>query len=200
MSQRKAKQARQSSRAAEPQRPGGGVRGLRRRWLWTAAAVLAAAALIGGILAARGNGPASAVAVPAVAPLQLSGTDPVTGAHVSLASYAGKPVVLNVWGSWCEGCKAEAHDLATFVNGHPGVQTVGIDTQDSSSGARAFYQRYGWHHPSIADPSGSIASTLGLQGTPTTFFLNRKHQVVGRIVGATNLAGFDHGLRVALRD
>jgi thiol-disulfide isomerase/thioredoxin len=198
MSQRKAKQARQSAQAGRPQQPGRGGGGLRRRWLWIAAAALAAAALVGGILAARGNGPASAVAVAAGKPLQIAGTDPVTGAHVSLASYAGRPIVLNVWGSWCEGCKAEARDLAAFVNSHPGAQVVGIDTQDNLSGARAFYQRYSWHHPSIADPSGSIASALGLQGTPTTFFLDRQHHVVAQIVGATNLAGFDRGLRAAL--
>ena len=193
MSQRKAKQARRASRETRPPR----LRA-RRRWLWAAVAVLAAGALVGGVFAARGNGPASAVRVSGGG-LQLAGTDPVTGRHVSLAAYAGKPIVLNVWGSWCTGCRAEAHDLATFARAHPNVQTIGIDTQDTSAGARDFYRQYGWQHPSIADPNGQIAAKLALQGTPTTFFLDRRHHVVARIVGATNLAGFEHGLKTALR-
>ena len=163
-------------------------------------AAIVAAALVAGVLIARhGGGPAQAT--PTVhngsAGLSVSGTDPVTGKHVSLASYAGKPIVLNVWGSWCPGCNEEATDLARFAATHPQAQVVGIDINDSKSGARAFYQRWGWKHPSIFDPKSEIAFRLGLQGTPTTFFLNRQHQIVSRIVGATNLAGFEQGFRQA---
>jgi thiol-disulfide isomerase/thioredoxin len=200
MSQRKSKRARQSGRAGSQQPPGRASHRPGPRSLWIAAAALVAAALVGGILAARGNGPSSAAPVPsasAAKPLQLSGTDPISGAHVSLAAYAGKPIVLNVWGSWCDGCQAEAYDLAAFARNHPRAQVIGVDTQDTTGGARSFYTHYGWHHPSIADPAGNIASSLGLQGTPTTFFLDRQHHVVARIIGATNLAGFERGLRVA---
>jgi thiol-disulfide isomerase/thioredoxin len=198
MSQRKAKQARQAARAAQP--PQRSSRWSGRR-VWIAASTVVLAALIaGGVLAARGNGPAQAL--PAVSTggsaLNLSGRDPLTGRHVSLAAFKGKPIVLNVWGSWCTGCREEARDLAAFTRSHPNEQTVGIDTQDTSGGARAFYREFSWHHPSIADPDGSIAASLGLQGTPTTFFLDRRHRVVTRIVGATNKAGFEAGLRAAL--
>ena len=161
--------------------------------------VVVAGALIGGYFAARSNGPAGATpgTHQSGGALELAGTDPVSGRHVDLASYRGKPVVLNVWGAWCEGCNAEAADLARFARLHPEVQLIGVDTQDSSSGAKSFYRRWGWHHPSIADPRGELAARLGLQGTPTTFFLNARHQVVAQIVGATNLAGFNQGLAAA---
>jgi len=77
------------------------------------------------------------------------------------------------------------------------VQVVGIDLTDTTSGARAFYKRWHLDHPSIADPKGEIAASLGVQGTPTTYFLNRKHQLVTQILGATNLAGFEQGARAA---
>ncbi len=161
--------------------------------------VVVAAALVGGYFAARGTGPAgpSHVGGAATGALELSGTDPVTGKPVDLASFRGTPLVVNVWGSWCEGCNAEAADLERFAQSHPNVQVVGIDTQDTSGGAKAFYQRWGWHHPSIADPRGELAAQLGIQGTPTTFFLNSRHQIVTKIVGATNEAGFAQGLRAA---
>jgi hypothetical protein len=37
-----------------------------------------------------------------------------------------------------------------------------------------------------------------LQGTPSTFFLDREHRIVSRIVGETDLAGFERGLDAAL--
>jgi thiol-disulfide isomerase/thioredoxin len=196
VSQRKAKRERQQARA------GGGSAGHSRVTLRRAAVpavVVVAAALVGGYLAARNNGPASVSRVThrSEGALELAGTDPVTGRSVDLASYRGTPLVLNVWGSWCPGCNAEAADLARFARSHPNVQVIGIDTQDTSSGAKSFYRKWGWQHPSIADPKGELAARLGVQGYPTTFFLNARHQVVTQIIGATSLAGFEHGLAAA---
>ena len=191
------RRAQQQARGAEPPRHRG--RSRPRRLALPVLVVVVAAALVGGYFAARHNGPADAIRVAhgSDGALELAGTDPVTGGHVDLASYRGKPLVLNVWGSWCPGCNAEAADLARFARSHPNVQVVGVDTQDSSGGAKSFYRKWGWHHPSIADPKGELAARLGVQGYPTTFFLNARHQVVTQIVGATNLAGFDQGLAAA---
>jgi thiol-disulfide isomerase/thioredoxin len=158
--------------------------------------IVVLAALVGGYFVARDNGPAPATRVTqgSDGSLELAGTDPITGRHVDLAAYRGKPLVLNVWGSWCPGCNAEAADLARFARSHPNVQVVGIDTQDSPGGARAFYRKWGWRHPSIADPKGELAAQLGVQGFPTTYFLDARHQVQTQIIGATNLAGFERGI------
>lgn len=199
MSQRKARRARQY--APEPGAGAARRRSSRREWWIAAVSVVLAGVLIAGIVVARNGSKPAAASAAAAAPkgaLRLSGTDPVNGREVSLAAYAGKPIVLNVWGSWCPGCNAEAADLARFARAHPGVQVIGVDMEDTASGARAFYRRWGWTHPSIFDPSGDIAARLGVTGTPTTFFLDRSHQIVTEIVGATDLAGFDQGLKVAL--
>lgn len=202
MSKRLAKRERQGrpprSRGSQQDRPG---------WMKFAfaAAVLvvvgaAAAAVVLSRSGSSATAPASAGSPSAKSSgsaLELRGTDPVTGKQVSLASYAGKPVVLNMWASWCTGCAAEARALASFARAHPDVQVVGIDVQDTKSGAREFYRRFGWRHPSIFDPSGSLAAQLGLQALPTTVFLDRAHRVVGRIAGETDLAGFTAGLQQA---
>jgi thiol-disulfide isomerase/thioredoxin len=119
--------------------------------------------------------------------------------QVSLAQFQDRPVVLNVWASWCTGCNQEAAGLARFAASHPGAQVLGVDTQDTTGGARAFYRKWHWHHPSIADPNGSLSARLAVTGLPTTYFLNRQHRVIAKIVGAGNLAEFEQGLRVALR-
>jgi thiol-disulfide isomerase/thioredoxin len=159
-------------------------------------ALVAAVAI--GIVAARGSGTAEAIAQQGGGAVSFSGTDPVTGKQVSLDDYAGSPVVVNVWGSWCPGCNDEAADLRRFAAGHHDVQVVGVDLQDSKDAAKAFYRRWRWTHPSVFDPDGRISYSLGLQGTPTTFFLDSRHRIVSRIVGATDYAGFEQGLQSAL--
>jgi thiol-disulfide isomerase/thioredoxin len=195
VSQKRAREARRQAGAAKTQPTGRSP----RAWILIAAAGAAVVAvLVAGVLVARGTGPAQAVSASSSSAVSISGTDPVTGKNVSLADYAGKPVVLNVWGSWCEGCIAEAEDLQRFVERHPEAQMIGIDYQDSADGARRFYAEHGWKHPSIDDPHGEISKGLGLQGTPTTFFLDSSHRVVTRIVGATDEAGFEQGLAAAV--
>ena len=203
MSGRKAKRA----RAAQVVPP-------RRRWLTerrvavAAAAVAIVVAAVGGFAIAHNRGGASAENLSALpgadsradgAPPLLRGRDPVTGRQVSLAQFAGRPVVLNVWASWCTGCNQEAADLARLAASHPGAQLLGVDTQDTTGGARAFYRKWHWRHPSMSDPRGSLAARLAVTGLPTTYFLDRRHRVVARIVGAGNLAQFEQGLRLALR-
>jgi thiol-disulfide isomerase/thioredoxin len=196
MSGGKAKEARRRERSDRNEVPRAGR---VRRWLLPAGGLVVVAAVVGGVFAARGNDGSpsfsrGATAGPAVA---LSGRSPITGARVSLAAYRGEPVVLNVWASWCTGCREEAKDLASFARAHPEAQVVGLDTQDTDGGARAFYREFGWSHPSVRDPSGSTAAELGLQGLPTTIFLDAQGREVTRIIGATNREGFEQGLRAA---
>jgi thiol-disulfide isomerase/thioredoxin len=205
MSGRKAKQARKNQR--QPAK--------RRRWLserrlaYVAAVGAIVAVTVGGIAIAHKNSGTSPIAsasalaggiarTSAAAPA-LRGTDPIDGRPVSLAQFAGRPVVLNVWASWCTGCNQEAADLRRFAVQHPSAQVLGIDTQDTTGGARAFYRKWHWQHPSIADPDGSLGAQLAVTGLPTTFFLDSRHRVVAKIVGAGDLAEFDQGLQLALR-
>jgi thiol-disulfide isomerase/thioredoxin len=170
-----------------------------RRNLIIAAIVAGAGALvIVGAILARDTGPATAVSSgEASERVTVSGTDVVTGRELSIARFDGKPVVLTIWASWCPGCNAEALTLARFANAHPEAGFLGVDFQDSKGAARSFYRQYGWRFPSVFDPDGRIAYELGLQGTPTTIFLNAEHREVARVVGETDEAGLASGLEQA---
>lgn len=125
------------------------------------------------------------------------GEDPITGQEIQLAEFRGKPVVVNIWASWCPGCNDEAADLRDFAAAHPEAVVLGVDFQDTVSGARSFYRRWGWQHPTIFDSAGTQTAALGLFGLPTTLFLDARHRIVARVVGATDLAGFERGLEIA---
>jgi thiol-disulfide isomerase/thioredoxin len=142
--------------------------------------------------AAAGPRPASGPVAPA-----LAGTDPITGRTVRLADFRGKSVVINVWASWCGPCTDEAPELARFAELHPEAVLLGIDLQDTAAGAKRFYRRYGWRHPSIFDPEGELAARLGLVGLPTTIFLTPEHRESSRVAGPVSLAQLEEGLAAA---
>lgn len=174
----------------------------RRRVLAIGAAAVAVAALlvVGTVVATRNSGPAPVASLDGERTgeaVSLAGPDAITGQKVDLAQYLGRPVVINIWASWCPGCVAEAEDLRRFAEAHPEAQVIGVDIQDSRGGARDFYRRWGWTWPSVFDPSGQLAARLGLQGLPTTLFLDEQHRVVARIVGEGDFAGFEAGLEQA---
>jgi cytochrome c biogenesis protein CcmG/thiol:disulfide interchange protein DsbE len=169
-----------------------------RRLALTAAAALVAGVVVVGLLVARDAGPAQpSGSAPSGPWLELSGVDPITGRNVDLGRFEGKAVVINFWASWCPGCYAEAGELASFAGKHPEIGVVGINLQDTRRGARDFYRQFDWTFPSIADPNGELAAKARLQGMPTTIFLDSDHREATRIVGETNEAGFEAGLRKA---
>lgn len=90
-----------------------------------------------------------------------------------LAQLHGKPVVVNIWASWCRPCVREAPELAAVASDYQGrVQFVGIDIEDQHAAARDFIARFGWHYPSVSDPSGAIRDAFGLIGAPHTIFFD----------------------------
>jgi thiol-disulfide isomerase/thioredoxin len=113
-----------------------------------------------------------------------------------VADYAGKPLVLNVFGSWCPPCNAEAPDLAKFAADNPDAQVIGIASEDKESDAVAFMQKYGLDFPMVLD-DGTVGSDLGITAYPTTIFFDAKGQETDRYVGASTLAQFNAGLAKA---
>ena len=125
----------------------------------------------------------------------IAGRDVLTGKAVALAQFNDKPVFVNVWGSWCLGCTTEARTLARFAKSHERqIAFLGIDTEDSKSGARAFYKRFDTGYPSIWDPRGILAGAWS-RGTPTTLVFDRKHLFVRRIEGTASLAQLNAALK-----
>jgi cytochrome c biogenesis protein CcmG/thiol:disulfide interchange protein DsbE len=119
-----------------------------------------------------------------------------TPADFSVAKYAGKPLVVNFFGSWCGPCNSEAPDLATFSKANPGVQFVGIAVNDTESDATSFMTKYGLSYPVVIDDN-SLSSQYGITGVPTTIFFNGDGQEVDRIVGAASLDQFGQSLAKA---
>ena len=128
-----------------------------------------------------------------VAAPHVTGTT-LDGGTYSLADHLGDVVVLNVWGSWCAPCRAEAPTLAQMSKdlADKGVSFVGINTRDQDAAARAFQDRFGVGYPSIADPDGALL--LEFRGTapqaiPSTLVIDRQGRVAATVAGEVTYAG-----------
>ncbi|MEU9369750.1 TlpA disulfide reductase family protein [Streptomyces avermitilis] len=112
----------------------------------------------------------------------------VDGKQLDVADYKGKVVVLNVWGSWCPPCRAEAPNFVKVAKdtAAQGVQFVGINTRDSGTApAKAFEKEQGVTYPSLYDPTGKLMlrfkkGTLNPQTIPSTLVIDRDGKIAAR--------------------
>jgi thiol-disulfide isomerase/thioredoxin len=115
----------------------------------------------------------------------------INGDRLDLADLRGKVIVLNVWGSWCAPCRAEAPDLKKASDGTRdlGVRFVGVDTRDNDGAAKAFERTYGITYPSFRDPDGKLLlgfnGRIPLSAVPSTVFIDRDGRIAARIIGPT---------------
>ena len=124
------------------------------------------------------------------APGAVSGTT-LAGEQAALGDHRGKVVVVNVWGSWCPPCRAEAPMLAAAARdlAARGVVFLGIDTRDPErEGPRAFERRFGVPYDSIYDPGGrtllAFRGTLPTNAIPSTVVVDREGRVAGSVIGS----------------
>ncbi len=113
-----------------------------------------------------------------------------------VADYAGKPLVVNMFGSWCPPCNMEAPDLGTFAKQNPGAQVVGIACEDTEKDAVAFMDKYGLTYPMVLD-DGTLVQEFGITAYPTTIFFDAQGKEVDRLVGASSLDQFNASLAKA---
>ena len=112
------------------------------------------------------------------------------GGGISPERYAGKPVVVNFWASWCGPCRQEAPLFERLWReyGERGVVFIGVNIQDAHADARAYLSEFGITYSNGYDEGGRISVDYGVIGIPVTFFINREGIVERRWVGAVREA------------
>lgn len=107
------------------------------------------------------------------------------GPDVDLSSLRGKPLVVNVWASWCPPCIAEMPILTSAASELRGdVQFLGVNIQDQDASALAMMTDFEADFPSVVDEPGAIRGELAVSGPPVTFFVDERGVLVGRHDGA----------------
>lgn len=126
------------------------------------------------------------------APLALGADMPaytavdLAGNSASLAALRGKPVLLNVWATWCEPCRREIPELRKLHAEHgASVHFVGVSIDSEHDAARVarYAKRARITYPVWLDHADRISGLFGVGMVPATFLFDAKGKLVWRHVG-----------------
>ncbi|NEW04868.1 TlpA family protein disulfide reductase [Paenibacillus sp. SYP-B3998] len=104
-----------------------------------------------------------------------------------LASFRGKPTIVNFWASWCGPCVDEAPSFAKLHEAYGSqvnIVAINLTTLDSLENVQAFVQRYHFRFPILLDTAGDTAAKYRIQPIPSTFFLDKNGVIVDGMLGA----------------
>lgn len=102
----------------------------------------------------------------------------------------GRPVVLNLWASWCPPCRAEMPAINTASQRHPEVAFVGVAVQDDPIKSADFATEIGITY-TIALDDGSVEDAYPVMGLPGTFFINSDGTIAKRHFGVVTIDSLD---------
>jgi thiol-disulfide isomerase/thioredoxin len=103
-----------------------------------------------------------------------------------LSQYRGKPLLINVWASWCGPCRAEMGSLERLAWREEGRRftVIGISTDDSESAARRYLQQANATLNHYIDQALELENMLGAERLPLTILVDARGRVLGKFYGA----------------
>jgi len=116
------------------------------------------------------------------------------GRTVELSRFAGRPVVVNFWASWCYPCREELPMLTEARAEHRGLVVLGVLLRDIPRDARRFARTHGVTWPTVVDPDGRIAERYGVRSAPATMLIRPDGRIAARFYGVLTRAQLDAAL------
>jgi cytochrome c biogenesis protein CcmG/thiol:disulfide interchange protein DsbE len=123
----------------------------------------------------------------------FDGTEFVLSAHLS---GDGRPVVLNLWASWCTPCRREIPEFSEVAVANPEVAFVGAAVEDARGPAEAFAAQVEAAYPLGIDHVLTVKNGYPFVGLPVTYLINAdgtvSRQIQGQLSGAALQAFIDY--------
>ena len=109
-----------------------------------------------------------------------------SGNTKKFSDYRGKPLIINVWASWCGPCRAEMGSLDRLARRYGGKQlnVIGISTDDDGNAAAAFIKHSKISFVNFLDSKLFLENMLGANTIPLTVLVDANGRVLKKIRGA----------------
>ena len=109
-----------------------------------------------------------------------------SGNTKKISDYRGKPLIINVWASWCGPCRSEMGSLDRLARRYNGNQfnIIGISTDDDGSAAATFIRRSKNSFANYLDSKLLLENMLGANTIPLTILVDAKGRVLAKVYGA----------------
>ena len=108
----------------------------------------------------------------------------------------GRPLVLNLWASWCTPCRREIPEFSEVAEANPDVAFVGAAVEDARGPAEAFAEEVGASYPMGIDEKLTVKNGYPFVGLPVTYLINADgtvaRQIQGQLSGPALQAFLDH--------
>lgn len=108
------------------------------------------------------------------------------GKTKKLSDYKGKPLIINVWASWCDPCRAEMGSLERLARRYNGKQfnVIGVSTDDDGKAAASFIKRSKVTFENFIDSKLLLENMLGANTIPLTLLVDAQGRVLEKARGA----------------
>lgn len=121
----------------------------------------------------QGGAPGAGQALPRVVLPCFTGGEPIELAAL------GRPLVVNLWASWCDPCRTELPQLQAFADAHPGdVVVIGVVTTDTRAASASLGEDLHLTFPALFDRQGKLLHAVGGTGLPVTLFVDAQGRVL----------------------
>lgn len=126
---------------------------------------------------------------------QLSLKD-ARGQEVALDSHQGRPLVINLWATWCPPCRREMPVLQQAQHDYPDVTFLFVNQGETPQIVTNFLATTGLNLSHVLfDAGGQLATQVGSMALPTTLFYDADGRLVGSHLGELSRASLHHALQ-----
>ena len=140
----------------------------------------------------------------AVPPVKLNVPDftvlDYDGNEVKLSDYAGKPIVLNFWATWCYYCMEEMPDFDKAYENYPDVQFFMVNATDgyheTVSKAKEYIESEKYKFDVFFDTEEEAVKAYNITGFPTTFFIGTDGNLVATRRGMLDYEILEKGIKM----